>query len=84
MEFISLLVLLPMFLSSAPEATVPTAQAFPNAPKIEMSQEGMLIAPPADRSLAMTVLEYQRPIGGRAPAAVAVDERRVDVVVEAP
>lgn len=84
MEFISLLVLLPMFLSSAPEASAPTAQAFPNAPKIEVSHEGVLIAPPADRSLAMTVLEYPRPVGSRAPASVAADERRVDVVVEAP
>ncbi|MBK7891027.1 MAG: hypothetical protein IPJ84_09350 [Bdellovibrionales bacterium] len=82
MEFISLFILLPMFLSASPEPP-PAPPAFPSsAPRVEIATSETRIEPPLDRSLAMTVLEYPNPFGGRVPASTA--ERRIDVVVEAP
>ncbi|MBL7686919.1 MAG: hypothetical protein JNJ49_02720 [Bdellovibrionaceae bacterium] len=82
MEFISLFILLPMFLSSSPEP-VREPMALPSSvPRVEVATSEMRIEPPLDRSLAMTVFEYPASAGGRAPASVG--ERRIDVVVEAP
>lgn len=82
MEFISLFILLPMFLSTSPEPLASPLAVPRSAPRVEVAVGETRIEPPLDRSLAMTVFEYPAPSGSRAPAAVG--ERRIDVVVEAP